>query len=142
MRNKFINIINDANDFKYVALKCIESGEFHIGNKFYGTQFAVNGLFAIELYLKALIVLDNNEIPRQHDLTLLFDALSDSIKRDLINKLPYIIEFISSQSNGFEKWRYSYEHDCLIIGLEKIKMVLNTLELYCSDKQKELDTNE
>ena len=142
MDNKFLNMVNDANDFKYVALKCVEAGAKHIGDKFYGTQFAVNGLFAIEIYLKALIYFSEEDIPHEHDLVILYNSLESSIKNDLEERLPNFSFYIDNQARGFEKWRYSYEHNCLVISIEKIKIVLEILDKYCALKIEELSVNE
>ena len=52
------NLLNNANDFKYIAFRLTDTGKNKVGNKFYGTQFFVNGSFAIELYFKSLIPTD------------------------------------------------------------------------------------
>ena len=142
MDNKinFINIVNEANNSMYVAFKCVQTGKESIGKKIYGTQFAVNGLFAIELYFKALIVLDGNTaLPQQHSLQLLYNNLSKIRKSDLNKKIPYLKEFVDNNNESYTKWRFTFSCNKLSISIEETKNCLIDMKNYCMNLLEECD---
>ena len=82
--------------------------------------FTVNSSLACELGLKAIIA-EKYKYPKTHDLSKLFDMLSDWIREYIKNKMPTLIdkgpespefkEYIDKVSDNFIEWRYYYEND-------------------------------
>jgi len=88
---------------------------------------AANGLFAVELYLKLLLVHDCNtsgngepRIRKSHDLFTLFKELSSSRQNEIVSGVTQqggcidkndFVRKLSAIKNGFAKWRYSFEED-------------------------------
>ena len=95
--------------------------------------------FSVELHIKDLHLAIKGEAPRGHDILKLFEALPEQIRQEIfahdsISKNPFItrgdmfsskrftgayraydgfIDHVKAISNGFEKWRYSYESTTL-----------------------------
>lgn len=91
--------------------------------------------FSVELYIKDLHSAVNGKAPRGHNILKLFEKLPENIQQEIfsydsINQNPFntrsdifstnrftnfysaydgFIDQIKSISDGFEKWRYSYE---------------------------------
>lgn len=91
--------------------------------------------FAVELYIKDLHFVLKGKAPRGHNILKLFERLPEQVKQEifahnLISGNPFVgrgsvfsvkkftrsftaydgfIERLEEISNGFEKWRYSYE---------------------------------
>ena len=95
----FRNMVANANDFKYLALRLIETGRNKFGDKIYGTQFFVNGGFSIELYFKAIMKYENKNIAKSHELNKLFEALNtgtkEYLKKEFSNEFNNFSSFIS-----------------------------------------------
>lgn len=122
----FINMYKDAESFKNSSIFIKEYNEKHLDLSL-SSPFATLSYFAVELYLKAFIKLENKDFPKSHELDVLYNSLDDS-KRDLFEKnLPYIKNFMVVKRKAFEKWRYSYESKFLECSILE---VLNILELF------------
>lgn len=77
----------------------------------------VNGAFACELFMKALIgASDSNEIPKSHKLEGLFSMLDqkiqEAIKADYLKRSAFpLCELLVESDNAFTEWRYAYERE-------------------------------
>lgn len=160
---EFRNMVANANDFKYLALKLIQTGKNRFGSKIYGTQFFVNGGFSIELYFKAIMKYENKKITMSHELNKLFNTLSSDTKEYLKNEFSNkfnnymnkeknellkdefsdnLVDYLNKEKDVFKIWRYCYEQGCLMGSIVHMKIILNILEKYCNGLVKELDNNE
>jgi hypothetical protein len=96
--------------------------------------YAVNSAFALELYLKCLLVIAKKPVPRDHRLTQLFADLDDATKAEIragyesLRAVPLtelcvmgahhgadgrMIEFdscLDESSRAFMQWRYLFEN--------------------------------
>lgn len=114
-----------------------------------------NGCFAIELYLKFLMVIDsfdNQTLSGKHVFGHKLGKLYDSLKEqnnDLISELEdkYTLikhkhqyntlkDFLHSISNHFTDWRYCYEKGALNVNLNTLSDVLNLMEEITQSKYK------
>ncbi len=99
------------------------SGKPLIGTKKQGTPptmgVAIVCLaFSVELYIKDVHYAIEGKAPRGHNILKLFEQLPEKIQQEIFTHRP-IIEYgwsfeefkreINAISDGFEKWRYSYE---------------------------------
>lgn len=77
----------------------------------------VNGAFACELFMKAIIGASNpSGIPRSHKLKELFSALDkktqDTIKTEYIKSSDFPLDDLLDESdNAFVEWRYAHEQE-------------------------------
>ena len=75
----------------------------------------VNGAFACELFMKAIIGASNpNGIPRSHKLKDLFSTLDqktqNAIETDYLNSSDFPLnDLLNESDNAFVDWRYAYE---------------------------------
>ncbi len=122
--------------------------------------------FSVELYLKDLHVILKGKGPRVHDILKLFDQLPTQVKQEIfahkaISLNPFTTrgdmfspqfysdnyslydrfrDQIKTISNGFEKWRYSYESNTLnyqtYFALAFIEAVKATADSKRKDLQK------
>lgn len=74
--------------------------------------------FSVELYIKNLHYVLTNEAPRGHNILALFEKLPEPTQREILFyhsiakygwNMSEFKEEIRAISDGFEKWRYSYE---------------------------------
>ena len=112
-----------------------------------------NGCFAVELYLKFLMVIDSFDIstlsgthPKGHSLDLLYDYLKNqnvNFVNDLeleYSKSQYkstntnLKDFLTGIRDYFIDWRYSYDSGVLNVNLNTLSDVLNILEDYSIKK--------
>ena len=134
------NILNDAADFKWLAFRLTDTGSNSIGKKFYGTQFMVNGIFACELYLKSIILMEDKKIKYTHKLNELYNLLEDSTKQKLIDEYHDIETFFKEQADSFVNWRYSSNPEIVMNApIEQTKQVLSILDSYCTEKINSLE---
>lgn len=112
-----------------------------------------NGCFAVELYLKFLMVIDSFDAstlsgthPKGHSLDFLYDQLkvqnptfiaeleSEYIKSKHKHNKTSLKDFLISIRDYFIDWRYSYDSDVLNVNLNTLSDVLNMLEEYSVKK--------
>ena len=145
--NKYFysSVLDDANDYRYTVLnikkfKC---------RKCY-VPYIVNSSFALELYLKSILIAEKIYYKNEHCLTRLFELIPDSIKNELILKCKDLNVLLRKYDNAFIEFRYHYELFDTKTGKEKSKMMLNfnsdeieTLLLlfhdYCNNKYLNVD---
>lgn len=74
--------------------------------------------FSVELYIKNLHYVLTNEAPRGHNILALFNDLPEPTQREILSfhsiakygwNMSEFKNEIGAISDGFEKWRYSYE---------------------------------
>lgn len=85
----------------------------------YFIPMLVNGAFSIEITLKSILVENQIEYGKEHNLVVLFQKLPDSFKTELlghlIEKAPEYkdidkcVEELILISNAFVDWRYAFE---------------------------------
>ena len=91
--------------------------------KMFGTRAAMGVdvvclAFSVELYIKNLHYVITSEAPRGHNILALFEDLPEATQQEIFIhhsiakygwNLSEFKEEIRAISDGFEKWRYSYE---------------------------------
>ena len=121
----FFNAYQVLRENDEAMIKNLESspGKPLIGTKMLGTRptvgiYIVCLAFSVELYIKDVHYALESKAPRGHDILRLFEKLSEQIQQEIfahhsISKYGWSFdEFkqeIKAISDGFEKWRYSYE---------------------------------
>lgn len=77
---------------------------------------AANTAFSVELYLKALLLINGKEIPKKHDLDVLYDRLNPDTQTRLqarFNALQLrsgsLRDYLGRCSKAFDHWRYMHE---------------------------------
>lgn len=140
----FINIYNNARDFNFISQRILVTGKEKIGDKIYGTQAVVNGVFAIELYIKAILTYEGKTLKEirdlgWHKLDGLFNLISIERQEEL-NKHS-ICEFLKQEGKAFINWRYSYEFKYLDINLSDLKRVLYIFEQECKKINDSINKN-
>lgn len=129
------NILNSANDFKAVTLMILS--QIDENNKYYPTPFFVNGVFAIELYLKTIYLANNKKYINTHELKKIYGLLPPKDKEELLRMQNSIDKVFEYYNDSFEKWRYSYEKNGFLHGNDgSILDTLDTLDKYCNSKYK------
>ena len=77
----------------------------------------VNGAFACELFMKAIIgASDPNGIPRSHKLKELYSALDKKTQNSIKTEYRKISDFplddlLDESDNAFVEWRYAHEQE-------------------------------
>ena len=112
-----------------------------------------NGCFAVELYLKFLMVIDSFDAstlsgthPKGHSLDFLYDQLkvqnatviaeleSEYSESKYKHDKTSLKDFLTSIRDYFIDWRYSYDSGVLNVNLNTLSDVLNMLEDYSKKK--------
>lgn len=116
---------------------------------------AVNGFFALELYLKLIYAfdywentqrcnknpLDETQYPKDHELHKLFNDLEEASKsiiygKEKLSKLSSdeIDSFFQSYSNDFIEWRYYFESSGSMKGdFQELTIILNAVYDLCHE---------
>ncbi len=119
--------------------------------------------FAVELYIKDVYFAWRGEAPHGHDILKLFEALSEDIRQEIfshasISQNPYatrpsmmfplkksataydgFIEQIKLISDGFVKWRYSYEAGTLQYNSWFAEALIEAMVSIASDVRKTMN---
>jgi len=106
-------ILNTADSFLLAAGRCFEQRPLRPGQfEMLVVPAVVCNAFAIELYLKAIITLENGTA-KGHDLSILFARLSNKAKDILAKKLSIdeteLKKKIDEVAGVFVEWRYIFE---------------------------------
>lgn len=103
--------------------------------------------FSCEMFLKTLLVKNDLDNVKTHNLEILFNKLPEDCKTQIKTKLyskysdeSTFEEELNKIANSFEEWRYFYEKDRKI-NLEFLKMFSNTLAMYTSTLGKRSTSN-
>lgn len=124
----FVNILNAADSFYGASLSIIKNRK---NFKKSSITFVVNAIFAIELYLKAILTYDNINYKNIHNLEKLYNKLSISRRDSLKKKYCYIEDFVKEHKNAFTDWRYYFEYEMLGIANDEILSTLDALRKEC-----------
>ena len=93
-----------------------------------------NGFFALELYLKSLIKVEQNQLRKlKHSISKMYHLLNPFQQKIIKNRVEAILidkdenrfeKCLKEIDNSFEFWRYIYEKDDLGFGLNYSLKVL------------------
>ena len=133
INNKYKVILKSANRFKTIADEIYNKTYIDNPLDFYCSQYFVNSIFSIELYLKSISEFDNKNYEHSHLLSELFDSLSNNRKTELKELYEDIYDFIVEQENAFVKWRYYFEYGNLSGYVIKTKKIMEVLKKYCEN---------
>lgn len=104
-----------------------------INNRIYPTIIAAitNKIFACEIFIKVILMMELNEFTKGHTISQLLNKTK--VKEDLKKKLiKYNFEEeILKIDSAFQDWRYSYEHDQLVINTAFVNDLCSLLEEKC-----------
>lgn len=146
-----VSMLNIADDFYNAYLRCREgknpqklsngSTKFECVN----IPAIVNGSFAIEVYLKYLILQKQKRDFDKHDIKWLFFKLSKDDKKILksrisskLNKFLTFDDSLKIIDKSFIDWRYVYERGDFDFGLNStlttIDIFLTEIRKYCLER--------
>lgn len=107
------------------------------------TPKIVNTAFACEIFLKALLVFNNIEYKRAHNLEELYNLLpaeyQQQIEQGIVARYGrttdvFGLSYLSNIAESFNEWRYSFEHHHLSIEIGYLYMFCEALrEICCKD---------
>ena len=135
--------LDDANDYRYVAMqiKTFKERECIV-------PYVVNLAFAIELYLKTILIANRIKYNEEHSLIKLFKLLPIDIKNELLDKDKSLSNFFEEYEKAFVKFRYHYEiYDkkgnknklTLSFDNKDAEIKLEILYNYCNEKYSKID---
>ena len=147
---KLITLCKEADEFVLL----VESKEYENSDINSKLPLIVNSLFAIELYLKILLLKHGETIPHiksmGHNLKKLFDSLPNNLKDNIYNWVLVfyqkdVFKYLNKIKNDFVDLRYMYfenklkDRDIKLISeiMYKIQNVVH-IELYGKDMYKEI----
>lgn len=82
--------------------------------------------FAIEQFLKLLLLLETGGYPEEHALDTLFDGLSSRVQEQIDAKCPWegaARVYLADARNAFVEWRYPHEKPFLVASDESLAML-------------------
>jgi hypothetical protein len=82
--------------------------------------------FAIEQFLKLLLLLETGEYPGEHALDTLFDGLPPRVQEQIDAKCPWegaAKVYLADARNAFVEWRYPHEKPFLVASDESLAML-------------------
>jgi hypothetical protein len=92
-----------------------------------GSPAVVCQAFAIEQFLKLLLLLETGEYPdREHALDTLFDGLPSRVQEQIDAKCPWegaAREYLVDARHSFVEWRYPHEKPFLVASDESLAML-------------------
>ena len=130
IKGSFDSILRTAKSFYEVSMNIIDDKETF---EKYSISFVVNSMFAIELFIKALLTYDDIDYTKIHDLKKLFDKISENRKRRIKTNYNDIEEFLQENYESFIWWRYCFECKDLEISIDEILNTLMALKKECDE---------
>lgn len=153
-KSKFLYVLNSANCF-YNTYRLLETKiQYNCDQSPYIIPSIVNSVFAIELYLKAILVYNNISYNKGHYLNYLFQLLpleiQNSINEEYQNKIKKkkglclyntLNEYLKGEYNSFEMWRYPFDdwknYRC-VFPCNETQTLLEILKKQCECYKNEL----
>ncbi len=133
--------VSDANNFFEIACYCENKMVMHEYS--YMSVFATNLSFACELYFKAILIKEEQELIKGHHLEGLFSQLSkqtQNILKKEFNKNRYIRSLkdtLNNCDNIFIDFRYLYENDKIKeLHTTDLSNLVNSLRVVCKSEFK------
>ncbi|MGR9000394.1 MAG: hypothetical protein ACU88J_15300 [Gammaproteobacteria bacterium] len=128
-----LQIINTANSFLVAADRSLEQRPVEPGHlQILFVPAIVSIAFAIELYFKSIITLENGNA-KGHDLSILFESLSPKAQSTLIANLQINLSMFKQQmkgiSNAFIEWRYIFEQQSASLDFQFLKELAKASKL-------------
>lgn len=130
IKGNFDSILRTAESFYEVSMNIIDDKETF---EKYSIPFVVNSMFAIELFIKALLTYDDIDYTKIHDLKKLFDKISKNRKRHIKDSYNDIEEFLQENYESFIWWRYCFEYELLGISIDEVLNTLMALKKECDE---------
>jgi HEPN domain-containing protein len=139
-------LLDNALAFYEAGRRCNASGKASIPpykeGVWLGAPTVVCHAFAIELFLKLLLLLETGSYPdREHELDTLFDRLSPEVK-DRINgnfrDWRGARHYLEEARNAFREWRYPHEHEFLSASHEELAEIGVALRATVSELRPDL----
>ena len=130
IKGNFDSILRTAESFYEVSMNIIDDKETF---EKYSISFVVNSMFAIELFIKALLTYDDIDYTKIHDLKKLFDKISKNRKRHIKDSYNDIEEFLQENYESFIWWRYCFEYELLGISIDEVLNTLVALKKECDE---------
>lgn len=130
IKGNFDSILRTAESFYEVSMNIFNNKE---NFEKYSVPFVANSIFAIELFIKALLTFENTNYDNIHDLKKLFDKISKNRKRRIKFNYNDIEEFLRENYESFKWWRYCFEYEPLGISIDEILNTLVALKKECDE---------
>lgn len=130
MNSDAVIIKYNANRFRIIAMQLYKTYKNH-PKEFMGPQFFVNGAFAVELYLKAILSFTVGEYPKEHELHKLYELIPEDTRHALTDLYPEFRDFVKNESKAFENWRYYFETTYMCGHVVQMKKTLDVLHEFC-----------
>lgn len=132
------NCLKEANAYHEVSFRC---KDMMFSN--YSNAFLTNVSFACELYLKYLLLANNIDCRREHNLYRLFKRLPEKMQEDLKNKHPcgnilkdnFELE-LDDVGQAFMIFRYMYERGNMAYNFLFLMELLSTLHSFTNNNVK------
>ena len=134
LEKKSINAYRSGLEFKNLSIQKV----VYVNNSFKPTIIAsiTNKVFACELFLKSMLMINGIENNKDHLLFNLIKKLNISDELEISLKEYNFIDEILKINNAFQDWRYIYEKDETIINCGFLESLCDELESKCRDKIK------
>ncbi len=141
--NDFASIFKNLSDINKTAINAYRSGrEFKnlsnnpfvlIDKRVCPTILAsiCNKLFACELFLKSIIIINKNFLQKGHKISYLIkeSGIEEILEKELVKY--NLKNEIAKIDNAFQIWQYSYEYDNLTINSGFLNDLCQSLEKIC-----------
>jgi HEPN domain-containing protein len=123
-------LLDNAVAFYEAGMRCNAPGKASIPpykeGVVLGAPTVVCHAFAIEQFLKLLLLLEKGEYDRGHELDDLFDSLSPGVKERIegnFNSSSGVRYYLKQARDAFVEWRYPHEHEFLLASHEELAQI-------------------
>ncbi|MDR4507193.1 MAG: HEPN domain-containing protein [Candidatus Brocadiaceae bacterium] len=134
MQTRKEDLLDSATSFLKAADRCLSGCKAEEGIEMLTVPGAVCASFSCELFLKYILLVENGEEVRGHNLADLFKKCSKEIQTELIERNTSILAILERNNTQFVEARYHHEKDLISFCQQELLQAAELLSKYVAER--------
>ena len=128
------DLLDSATSFLKAADRCLNGSKVEEGIEMLTVPGAVCASFSCELFLKYILLVENGEEVRGHNLADLFKKCSKEIQTALIQRNTSILTIFERNNTQFVEARYHHEKETISFCQQELLQAAELLSKYVAER--------
>ena len=128
------DLLSSATSFLKAADRCLNGCKVEEGVEMLTVPGAVCASFSCELFFKYILLVENGEEVRGHELADLFKKCSKEIQTELIERNTSILTILERNNIQFVEARYHHEKDLISFCQQELLQAAELLSKYVAER--------
>jgi HEPN domain-containing protein len=128
------DLLDSASSFLKAADRCLNGCKVEEGTEMLTVPGAVCASFSCELFLKYILLVENGEEVRGHDLADLFKKCSKEIQTALTERNTSILTILERNNTQFVEARYHHEKESISFCQQELLQAAELLSRFVAER--------